>query len=73
MSCQGSVRQNGRKSIWVFGIVDPATEWSIASQHREANPANLLGFSIACSLGPMLVYAIAFTAAATLQDRYRAR
>lgn len=33
------VRQNGRKSIWVLGIVDPATEWSMVSPHREANTA----------------------------------
>lgn len=38
------VRQNGRKSIWVFGIVDPATGWSMVSPHREANTATMQKF-----------------------------
>ena len=38
------VRQNGRKSIWVFGIVDPATGWSMVSPHREANTATMQQF-----------------------------
>ena len=48
------VRQNGRKSIWVFGIVDPATGWSMVSPHREANTVTMQQFlkAAAKQLGP---------------------
>lgn len=38
------VRQNGRKSIWVFGIVDPVTGWSMLAPHREANTRTMQHF-----------------------------
>ncbi|MFM7185424.1 MAG: transposase [Planctomycetota bacterium] len=38
------MRQNGRKSIWVFGIVDPAAGWSMVSPHCEANTATMEQF-----------------------------
>lgn len=31
------VRQNGRKSVWVFGAVEPATGWSYAMISRHAD------------------------------------
>ncbi|MBM4023070.1 MAG: hypothetical protein FJ284_12685 [Planctomycetes bacterium] len=34
-------RQNGRKSIGVFGIVDPAAGWSMVSPHRKATTATM--------------------------------
>ncbi len=40
------VRQNGRKSILVFGIVDPATGWSMVSPHRDANTATMSSSSM---------------------------
>lgn len=38
------VRQNGRKSIWVVGIVDLATGWSMVSPHHEADTATTQQF-----------------------------
>ena len=48
------VRQNGRKSIWIFGIVDPATGWSMLAPYREANTATMQKFlgRAAKKLGP---------------------
>lgn len=33
------VRQNGRKSIWAFAVVEPATGWSSALPFRDVNAA----------------------------------
>jgi len=38
------VRHNGRESIWAFGIVDPATGWSMVGPHRDANTATMQQF-----------------------------
>ena len=48
------VRQNGRKSIRVFGIVDPATGWSMLAPYRQANTATMQKFlgRAAKKLGP---------------------
>ena len=34
----------GRIRIWVFGIVDPATGWSMVSPHREVNSVTMQQF-----------------------------
>lgn len=54
MSRPSVVRQNRRKSIWVFGIVDPVTGWSMISPHREANTPTMQQFlkAAANKLGP---------------------
>ena len=38
------VRQNGRKSIWVFAAVEPATGWSLAMPFRDVNTATMQAF-----------------------------
>jgi hypothetical protein len=38
------VRQNGRKSIWVFAAVEPATDWSLAVPFRDVNTATMQAF-----------------------------
>lgn len=35
------MRQNGRKSIWVFGIVDAVTGWSMVSAQPESNTVTM--------------------------------
>ena len=38
------VRQNGRKSIWVFTAVEPATGWLLAMPFRDVNTATMQAF-----------------------------
>jgi transposase len=38
------VRQHGRKSIWVFAAVEPATGWSLAIPYREVNTETTQAF-----------------------------
>jgi hypothetical protein len=38
------VRQNGRKSLWVFAAVEPATGWSLAVPFRDVNTATMQAF-----------------------------
>ena len=38
------VRQNGRKSVWVFGAVEPATGWSTAMVALQANTESMQAF-----------------------------
>ena len=38
------MRQNGRKSIWVFAAVEPATGWSLAMPFRDVNTATMQAF-----------------------------
>jgi hypothetical protein len=38
------VRQHGRKSIWVFAAVEPATGWSMAIPYREVNTETMQAF-----------------------------
>ena len=45
-------RKIGRKSIWVFGIVDPVTGWSMVSPYREANTATMQQFLNAAAKKP---------------------
>lgn len=48
------VRQNGRKSVWVFAAVEPATGWSKAMVSRSANTEAMQVFLdiVAAELGP---------------------
>lgn len=47
-------RQNGRKSVWVFAAVEPATGWSTAMVSRSANTEAMQVFLdiVASKLGP---------------------
>jgi transposase len=38
------IRQNGRKSIWVFAAVEPETGWSMATTFRHANTESMQAF-----------------------------
>jgi hypothetical protein len=38
------VCQNGRKSIWVFAAVEPATGWSLAMPFHDVNTATMQAF-----------------------------
>lgn len=38
------IRQNGRKSIWVFAAVEPETGWSMATTFRDANTESMQAF-----------------------------
>lgn len=38
------IRQNGRCSVWVFGVVEPATGWSMAMTARHANTESMQAF-----------------------------
>ena len=38
------IRQNGRRSIWVFAVVEPATGWSMAMISRHANTESMQTF-----------------------------
>ncbi|NDA10639.1 MAG: hypothetical protein EBZ07_07325, partial [Verrucomicrobia bacterium] len=38
------VRQHGRKSIWVFAAVEPATGWSMAIPYRDVNTETTQAF-----------------------------
>lgn len=40
----GVIRQNGRKSIWVFAAVEPETGWSTAMTFRHANTGSMQEF-----------------------------